>query len=78
MNWLKTKLVKINVIETVDTSDLVREAGYNTKIAEVEKEISDHGKYIITPEFNKLTAEIWLKDFPERLIKAKLANKWHS
>ena len=29
----------------------------NTKISEVESKIPDHAKYIITPEFNKLTTE---------------------
>ena len=42
-----------------NVSNLVKKAGYNTKIIEIEKKITDHdhGKYITTPEFNKLTAE---------------------
>ena len=40
-------------------SNLVKKADYNTKINEIEKKIShNHGKYITTPEFNKLAAEI--------------------
>ena len=34
----------------------------STKIGEVENEIPDHGKYITTPEFNKLTTEILQQD----------------
>ena len=31
---------------------------YNTKINEIEKKLTDHdhGKYIATPEFNKISA----------------------
>ena len=37
-----------------------KKTGYNTKISEIENKITtyhDHGKYITTQEFNKLTAE---------------------
>ena len=37
----------------------------NTKISEIENRIPNHGKYITTPEFNKLTA----KTFTARLKK---------
>ena len=42
-----------------NVSNLVKKTDYNTKISEIEKEIIDHnhGKYITTPEFNRLTAE---------------------
>ena len=35
-------------------SILVKETDYNTKITEIEKELTDHkhGKFITTPEFN--------------------------
>ena len=38
---------------------LVPRTDYNTKISEIEKKVSghNHGKYITTPEFNKLTTE---------------------
>ena len=37
----------------------MKKTDYNTKVNEMEKKITDHkhGKYITTPEFNKLTAE---------------------
>ena len=38
---------------------------------EIEKKIIDHGKYITTQEFNKLTSE----DFAARLKQAILASK---
>ena len=46
MNWLK----KVNAIKTTDISDLVKKAGYNKKIGEIEKKIFDydHGKHITT------------------------------
>ena len=42
-----------------NVSNLVRKNDHNTKINEPVKKITDHehGKYITTPEFNKLTAE---------------------
>ena len=45
----------VNAIQNTDTSNLVKEADHNTKIAEIEEKILDHnhGKYIITQEFNK-------------------------
>ena len=43
----------------------------NTKISEVENKTSDHAKYIITPEFNKLTAE----NFAARLKQTNLVTK---
>ena len=46
-------------------------ADLNTKISEVENKIPNHGKYITTPEFNKLTAE----NFTARLKQANLETK---
>ena len=70
MNWLK-KLT--NYIKTTDTSDLVKEADYNTKICEIQNKIFDHkyDKYIAPKEFNKLTSE----NFATRLTQGKLATK---
>ena len=54
-------------------SNLVKKTDYNTKINEIEKKITDHNhdKYITTPEFNMVTAEI----FALRLKRANLASK---
>ena len=42
-----------------NVSSLVKKTDCDTKISELEKKITDHkhGKYITTPEFNKITAE---------------------
>ena len=53
------------------TSGLVTTTVLNTKISEVENEIPDHGKYITTQEFNKLTAE----NFAGILTQANLVSK---
>ena len=60
-------------IKIPNVSNLVKKTDYNTKINEVEKKITDHnhGKYINTPEFNKLEAE----NFAARLAKANLVTK---
>ena len=44
-----------------DVSSLVKETDYNTKISDIEKKITDHnhGKYITTPEFNTLAADVF-------------------
>ena len=42
-----------------------------TNISEVENKIPDHGKYITTEEFNKLTA----KKFTSRIKQVNLVNK---
>ena len=33
----------------------LKKADQNTKVAEIEKKIPDHDKYITTPKFDKLT-----------------------
>ena len=53
-----------------DTSVLVTTTVLTTKINEVENKIPDHVKYIITQEFNRLTAE----NFAARLKQADLVN----
>ena len=69
------ELVKeVNVIQNTDTSNLVKKAHCNTKIAEIEKKILDHdrnNKDITTQEFNRLTAE----NLAARLKQANLATK---
>ena len=54
-------------------STLVKKTDYDTKINELEKKLTDHkhGKYVTTPEFNRLTAE----NFAARLAQANLLRK---
>ena len=49
---------------------MVKQIDYDTKICELEKELTDHkhDKYVTTPEFNKLTAE----NFAATLAQANL------
>ena len=56
-----------------NVSNLVTKTDYNTKVSEIEKKITDHnyGKYITTPEFNKLTTE----KFQAKLAQADLVTK---
>ena len=63
----------INTIQTTYTSDLVKQADYNTKIDEIEKKKIDHDheKYVTTQEANKLTAE----NFAARLKQTNLKSK---
>ena len=71
---LYNELVKrVNATQAIDGGNLVKKVDYNTKIGEIEKKIPDHdhGKYIATQEFNKLTAE----NLAARLAQAKLAGK---
>ena len=48
-----------------------KKAAYNTITVEIEKEIPNHDKYIISVEFNKIRKEY----FAERLKEVKLASK---
>ena len=56
-----------------NVSSLVKKTDYNTKTSEIESKINNHNhdKYIITPEFNKLTA----KNFKARLGEENLVTK---
>ena len=69
-NEVKSKILNITNLATITTlaavqnetsnvSNLVKKTDYNTKISEIEKKTTDHDhdKYIITSEFNRLTAE---------------------
>ena len=56
---------KVNAIETSDTSNLIEKADCDTKIEYIENKISNHDKYIIDTEFDKLMKE----EFTERLKK---------
>ena len=44
-----------------DVCSLVKRTDYNTKISDIEKKITDHDhdKYITTPEFNTLAADVF-------------------
>ena len=66
------KLVKkVNAIQAIDTSDLVKKADNNTRSQDNEKKIINHDKYITKNEFNKLAEE----NFIERLKQINLASK---
>ena len=45
-----------------DVSSLVKKKDYNTKISEIENKVNDHNhdKYITTPEFNTLAADVFI------------------
>ena len=81
---LKKKIPDISTLATTtaltavenkiyDVSSLVKKTNYNTKISELEKKITDHShdKYITTPEFNTLAADV----FNSRLAQANLMTK---
>ena len=55
------------------TNNLVRKTDYDTKVTEIEKKLTDHehDEYIATPQFNKLTANV----FNARLIQANVIRK---
>ena len=56
-----------------DVSGLAKNTDYNTKLSEIKYKVSHHNqdKYIITPEFNRLTTE----NFKTRLAQANLIAK---
>ena len=64
-NVVKTDVVKetiynelvkrVNVVQIIDTSELVKKANYNTKLAEIKKKIPGHGQYITTYDLNKFS-----------------------
>ena len=47
--------------KTPNVNSLVKETDYNAKISDIEKKITDHNhdKYITTPEFNTLAADVF-------------------
>ena len=68
----KTALTAVeNKIPSV--SNLVKKTDYDIKITEIEKKLTDHNrdKYITTPEFNTLAADV----FNARLAQADLITK---
>ena len=56
-----------------DVSSLVKKTDYNTKITEMENKLNNHNhdKYITTPEFNTLAADV----FNARLSRANAVTK---
>ena len=71
---LATKTVLTNVENKIlDVSSLVKKTEYNTKITEIENKLNNynHDKYITTPEFKKLAADV----FNARLVQANLITK---
>ena len=54
-------------------SNLVKKTDYNIKVTEIEKKLTDrnHDKYITTPEFNSLAADV----FNARLAQFNLITK---
>ena len=56
-----------------DVSNLVKKTNYNTKVTEIVNELNNHNhdKYITTPDFNTLAANI----FNGRLSQANLVTK---
>ena len=62
VNSLATKPTLTTVENKIpDVSSLDKKANYNTKISELEKKLTDynHDKYITTPEFNTLAADVF-------------------
>ena len=56
-----------------DVSSSIKKTNYDTKIGELERKLTDHNhdKYITTPEFNNLAADV----FNARLAQANLIRK---
>ena len=68
---LNTKVSEVENKMLNNTSNLVTTIVLNAEISEVENKITDNSKYVITLEFNKLTAE----HFAARLKQADLVSK---
>ena len=47
-----------------------KKTDYNTKITEIENKLTDrnHDKYITTPAFNKVTAEVLQQDWHGQIL----------
>ena len=69
--YIRKCLKKLNVIRLFILAVQLKKTDYNTKINEIENKINDHGKYITTQKFNKLTSE----NFDGRLKQANFASK---
>ena len=65
MSSLATKTALTTVDEKIpNVSSLVKKTDYNTKITKVEKKLIDRNndKYVTTPEFNTLAADVFNVD----------------
>ena len=74
VNSLATKTALTTVENKIPSvSKLVNKTNFNTKVTEIENKLNNHnhGKYITTPEFDKLAADV----FNARLAKANLITK---
>ena len=71
----KQQKVELTTVENKipDVGNLVKEKNYSTKVTEIENKLNNHNhdKYIDTPEFNKLAADI----FNVRIAQANLVIK---
>ena len=47
-----------------DVTNLVKKTDYDTKVTEIENKLDNHNhdKYITTPEFNTLSADVLIQD----------------
>ena len=73
-NYLAAKTALTTVENKIaSVSNLIKKADYNTKVTEIENKLNNHNhdKYIDTPEFNKLAANL----FNARLAQANLVTK---
>ena len=83
-NWIRKQIPVVSNLATKtaltavenkipSVSSLVKKTDYDTKISELEKKLTDHNhdKYITTPEFNTLAADV----FNARLAQASLITK---
>ena len=65
----------LTIVENIipDVSNLVKKTDYDTKITEIENKLNNHNhdKYITTPEFNTLAADV----FNAKLAQANLVAK---
>ena len=75
MKVVQKKKTALTAVEnkTTNVSSLVKKTNYNTKITPTEKKLTDynHDKYITTPEFNTLAADV----FNARLAQTNLITK---
>ena len=62
--------------KTPNINSLVKKIDYNTKITEIEKNLTDHNhdKYITTPEFNILTVSVSNARLGQANFDAKLSS----
>ena len=61
----------VTKVNAVDSSKLVKNTDYDTKIKEIGDKIPNHYKYITTPEFNKFTKENVDDRFKQTIFTSK-------